>query len=475
MNPLHCDTAIIGAGAAGLSLAAGLSQLGLNVILIEKGLMGGDCLNYGCVPSKALIACAKNFWQARHSQSLGLLHVSSPQEQLDFHQVMRHVHETIDTLAVHDSVARFESLGVNVIQAQARFIDKKTILAGDYAIKAKRIVIATGSSPAIPPIPGLDEVPYLTNETLFKLTELPRHLLVIGGGPIGCELAQAFAMLGSHVSLLESQVILNRDDAECAAIVRQSMENTGVHLYEGVEIHRITHEATGIRIAAQHHQKSLELNGSHLLVAAGRITPVDELGLEAAGIRCDGRHIAVNRMLRTSNRRVFAIGDAAGRLQFTHVANDHAGLVLKQIAFKLPVRLQENAIPWVTYTYPELAHVGLSEQDALQRPDHYRILKLDFKANDRANTDGKTQGLLKVIVTKKGTVSGVSLCTEDAGELIFPWILAVREQRSLRLFTDTIIPYPTRNELSKRLAGQFYAPKLFSPWVKKIVRMLSWF
>ncbi|QRN04559.1 NAD(P)-binding protein [Legionella sp. MW5194] len=475
MTPLHCDTAIIGAGAAGLSLAAGLSQLGLNVILIEKGLMGGDCLNYGCVPSKALIACAKNYWQARHSQSLGLLHFSSPREQLDFHQVMQHVRDTIDTLAVHDSVERFESLGVKVIQAQARFIDKKTIQAGDYVIKARHIVIATGSSPAIPPIPGLDEVPYLTNETLFKLTDLPRHLLVIGGGPIGCELAQAFAMLGSRVSLLESQVILNRDDAECAAIVRQSMEKTGVHLYEGVAIHRITHDAAGIRIIAQHHQKSLALDGSHLLVAAGRITPVDELNLDTAGIRCDGRHIAVNNRLRTTNRRVFAIGDAAGRLQFTHVANDHAGLVLKQIAFKLPVRLQEKAIPWATYTYPELAHVGLSEQDALQRPDHYRILKLDFKANDRANTDAKSQGLLKVIVTKKGTVSGVSLCAEDAGELIFPWILAVREQRSLRLFTDTIIPYPTRNELSKRLAGQFYAPKLFSPWVKKMVRLLSWF
>lgn len=475
MNSLPCHTAIIGAGAAGLSLAAGLSQLGLSVILIEKGLMGGDCLNYGCVPSKALLASAKNFWQARHSQALGLINVASPREQLDFQQVMQHIRHTIETLAVHDSVERFESLGVKVIQAQARFVDEKTIQAGDYKIKARHLVIATGSSPAMPPIPGLDDVPYLTNETIFSLAELPRHLLVIGGGPIGCELAQAFAMLGSHVSLLESDVLLNRDDRDCTAIVRESMQGTGVHLYEGVQVNQIKNDSDGIRLVAQHHGKSLELTGSHLLVAAGRQVRVDELGLDAAGIRCHGQRIEVDKKLRTSNRRVFAIGDAAGGLQFTHVANDHAGLVLKQIAFKLPATFQEKAIPRVTYTHPELAHVGMSEQEALQHPERYRILQLDFKANDRAHTDGNTQGLLKVIVTQKGKISGASLCANDAGELIFPWILAVREQRSLRFFTDTIIPYPTRNELSKRLASQFYAPKLFSPWVKKIVRFLSWF
>lgn len=475
MNSLHCHTAIIGAGAAGLSLAAGLSQLGLSVILIERGLMGGDCLNYGCVPSKALLASAKNFWQARHSQALGLINFASPREQLDFHQVMQHVHQTIQTLAVHDSVERFESLGVKVIQAQARFVDKKTIQAGDYTIKARHVVIATGSSPAIPPIPGLDEVPYLTNETIFSLSQLPRHLLVIGGGPIGCELAQAFAMLGSHVSLLESDALLSRDDRECTAIVRTSMQETGVRLYEGAQINHIKKDADGIRLVAQHHEKSLELTGSHLLVAAGRQVRVDELGLDAARIRCHGQRIEVDKKLRTSNRCVFAIGDAAGGLQFTHVANDHASLVLKQIAFKLPAKQQEKAIPRVTYTHPELAQVGMSEREALQHPKQYRILQLDFKANDRAHTEGNTLGLLKVVVTRKGRILGASLCADNAGELIFPWIVAVRERRSLRLFTDTIMPYPTRNELSKRLANQFYAPKLFSPWVKKIVRLLSWF
>lgn len=475
MNALHCDTAIIGAGAAGLTLAAGLSQLGLQVILIEKGMMGGDCLNYGCVPSKALLSAAKNAWQAGHSQALGLIPVASSNDQVDFHQVMQHVQHTIQTLAVHDSVDRFEGLGVKVIQAAGRFIDKKTLQAGDYTIQARHIVIATGSSPAIPPIPGLEKVPYLTNETIFNLKHRPDHLLVIGGGPIGCELAQAFAMLGSRVSLLEGDVILNRDDRDGVAIVRQALQETGVHLYEGIAINQITSQSNHLVIQATHHHQTLTLEGSHLLIATGRTVHLEALGLDAAGIACHAKGIQVDKRLRTSNRRVFAIGDAAGSLQFTHVANAQAGLVLRQIAFKLPVRWQENAIPWVTYTAPELAHVGLSEKQALHHPDRYTILKLDYLNNDRAQTEGKPQGLLSVIVNKKGIIVGASLCGEQAGELIFPWILAVREKRSLRLFTDTIIPYPTRNELSKRLAGQFYAPRLFSPWVKKIVRFLSWF
>lgn len=469
---LHCDLAIIGAGAGGLSLAAGAAQLGVKVVLVERGLMGGDCLNYGCVPSKSLLAVAKHYWRAHHSQELGtIIHQSA----LDFKNVMQHVHQTIKTLAVHDSIERFEKLGVQVIQANGQFIDKTTLSVGNYLVHAKHIVIATGSSPAIPPIPGLDQITYYTNETIFNLEILPHHLLVVGGGPIGCELAQAFAMLGTQVTLFEAATILTHDEPDCVQIVRESLQTTGVTIIENAQVRQVSSSHTSIMLQVEKDGKTSQFNGSHLLIATGRIPNIEGLNCEKAGIRYDKKSIIVNKRLRTSNKKVYALGDVAGHLQFTHVANYHASLLLRTILFKLPVKVDPLAVPWVTYTNPELAHVGKTERQCHEMSIDYTTLKVAYADNDRAQTENETQGLIKVLSNKNGQILGVSIVGHLAGELIAPWVTAIRENKTLRSFTDTIVAYPTFNELSKQAAGQFYAPKLFSAKVKMLVKFLSYF
>lgn len=472
-KPIHCDVAIIGAGSGGLSLAAGASQLGLKVVLVEKGLMGGDCLNYGCVPSKALLAAAKTYWQANHNNTLGL---SATHSTADFSKTMSHVKQVIETLAVNDSIARFESLGVHVIQATGQFLDKTTLKAGLHEIKAKRFVIATGSSAAIPPIPGLDQVDFYTNETIFNLTQLPKQLLIIGGGPIGCELAQAFAMLGSKVTLFEGLTILGQDDPQAVEVVRQALTETGIEINEHVKITQISSKKDGTLVLhAELNEKKLCTEGTHLLIATGRKPNISELHCEQAGIKSNKKGIIVDQRLRSTNKKIYAIGDVAGKMQFTHVANDHAGVVLRNIAFKIPATIKESAIPWVTYTEPELAHVGRSVLTCDAENIQHKILKLNYANNDRAETDQQTTGFIKVLATPKGGILGVTIVGHQAGELLLPWIIAIREGKTLRTFTDAIVPYPTLSELSKRVASQFYAPKLFSNAVKKLVKFLSYF
>ncbi len=472
-KPIHCDIAIIGAGSGGLSLAAGASQLGLKVILVEKGLMGGDCLNYGCVPSKSLLAAAKSHWQANHAQNLGTRDAKSP---VDFDKVMHHLKSVIKTIAVNDSVARFESLGVRVIQEAGCFTDKTTLKAGTTKIKATYFVIATGSSASIPPIPGLDAVHFYTNETIFNVTELPKQLIIIGGGPIGCEMAQAFAMLGSEVTLLEGETVLAQDDPEAVNVVRDALIETGITLKEHFKVIQISQNSKGtILVTGESNGSKKSFDGTHLLIAAGRTPNIAELRCELAEIEYTKKGITVDKRLRTSNKKIFAIGDVTGTLQFTHVANDHAGIVLRNIAFKLPAKVNKSAVPWVTYTEPELAQVGLNAATCDTLKIKYTVVKTDYSNNDRAETDQQTKGFIKAIVTPKGAILGVTIVGHQAGELLLPWIIAIREGKTLRTFTDVIVPYPTLSELSKRVASQFYAPKLFSKPVKKLVKFLSYF
>jgi pyruvate/2-oxoglutarate dehydrogenase complex dihydrolipoamide dehydrogenase (E3) component len=470
---IHYDLAIIGAGSGGLSLAAGAAQLGLKVVLVEKGLMGGDCLNYGCIPSKSLLAAAKANWQANHSENLG---VPASNNSIHFKKVIQHLKQVIETLAVHDSVKRFEGLGVKVIQAAGQFIDQTTLRAGTHEIKAKNFVIATGSSATIPPIPGLDQINFYTNETLFNITDLPPQLIIIGGGPIGCELAQAFAMLGSKVTLIEGASILGNDDPEAVEIVRQSLIKTDIFLNEHLTINQISSDHNGnIIIQGERNDKKINLTGTHLFIATGRKPNIEKLNCQQAGIKFNKKGIIVNQRLRTSNKKIYAIGDAAGKLQFTHVANDHAGVVLRNIAFKLPAKVKETAIPWVIFTEPELAHVGKSEAFCTTTNIAHTVLKMDYTNNDRAQTDQQTTGFIKVIANPQGKILGVTIVGHQAGELVFPWVMAIREGKKLRSFTDTIVAYPTLSELSKRVASQFYTPKLFSRKVKKLVQFLSYF
>ncbi|OGT31175.1 MAG: dihydrolipoamide dehydrogenase [Gammaproteobacteria bacterium RIFCSPHIGHO2_12_FULL_35_23] len=466
---IQCDIVIIGGGAGGLSVAAGASQLGAKVVLVESGKMGGDCLNYGCVPSKSLLSAAKAFYHVKTAEYFG---AQIDSLKLDFSKVMQYVHHVIATLEKNDSVERFESLGVKVIQALGKFIDNRTLQAGDMIIKAKRFVIATGSSAFLPSISGLDQIPYETNETIFDLKVQPKHLIVIGGGPIGCELAQAFAMLGSQVTILEGFRLLPKDDVDCVTIVRKQLENMGIHIYEHIKVQQVSKQADEeILVTIEKDGYIQQISGTRILISTGRCANVQGLDLEKAGVVYSPKGIVVDARLQSSNKKIFAIGDVIGSYQFTHVANYHAGIVLRNILFRLRAKVDYRAVPWVTYTEPEMAHVGLTLEEAQKLPN-IQVTEWNFNENDRAQTEHEITGKIKVITDRKAKILGVTIVGSKAGELILPWVIAIREKKTLRSFTETIVPYPTLSEISKRVAGKFYTAKLFSSKTRWLVRLL---
>jgi len=463
------DLCVIGAGSGGLAVAAGAAQMGAEVVLVERGAMGGDCLNFGCVPSKSLLAAARvaNVW--RRGAELGICY---GRPQVEFAAVADSVQRVIAEIAPNDSVERFEALGVRVLHAEARFTGPRAVRAGDAEIRPRRFVIATGSQPAIPPIRGLRDVPYLTNETVFANRRLPEHLIVIGGGPIGVEMAQAHCRLGSRVTLLDIGPLLPRDDPELSALLARRLSSEGIVCRPGVEVTGIegTSEAIVVRLA-----NGEQVTGSHLLVAAGRRPTVDALDLAAAGIASTAQGITVDARLRTTNRRVFAVGDVAGGPQFTHIALYHAGIVIRNALFHLPAKVDYRALPWVTYTDPELAQVGLTETAARAVEPAARVLRWRFAENDRAQTERETEGMVKVVTGKSGRVLGASILGAGAGDLILPWALAISQKLKIGAMANLVVPYPTRGEASKRVAGSYYTPALFSARTRRLVRLLARF
>ena len=467
---IQADICVIGAGSGGLSVAAGASQMGAKVVLLEKGKMGGDCLNYGCVPSKSLIAAGHAADTVRHAGRFG---VNGHEPEVDFLGVRDHVRSVIAAIAPHDSVERFEDLGVTVIQSAGSFTGPGEVVAGDTRIKAKRFVIATGSSAAVPPIPGLDQVPFLTNETVFDLAERPNHLIVIGGGPIGAELAQAQRRLGARVSLLEMFTVLGKDDPEVTAFARKRLVEDGIEIHEGIAIKEVAPQGNGVAVTIEENGETKQLVGSHLLVAAGRKANVGGLNLEVAGVAYSPKGIEVDARLRTTNKKIFAIGDVAGGYQFTHMAGYHAGIVIRNALFKLPAKVDYKAVPWVTFTDPEVAHVGLTEAQAREQyGDKVRALKWSFAENDRAQAEQATEGLIKVVVGARGKILGASIAGLHAGELLQPWVLAISQGLKIGAMANIIAPYPTLGEVNKRVAGSYYTASLFSERTKKIVRFL---
>lgn len=464
------DLCVVGAGSGGLSVAAGAAQMGASVVLVEGGEMGGDCLNYGCVPSKALIAAAKR----AHAMGAGAdFGVAPAAAQVDFAAVMAHVRDVIASIAPHDSQERFEGLGVHVIRDWARFVSPREVEAGGFAIRARRIVIATGSSPVVPPIPGLAEVPFLTNETVFDLDALPARLLVLGAGPIGVELGQAFRRLGSAVTLIEAGTALARDDPEAAAVVVAALRRDGVEVREGARVAAVDASGEGLRVTVEGGET---LAGSHLLVAAGRRPNLDRLDLAAGGVEATPAGVRVDAGLRSvSNRRVYAIGDVAGGLQFTHVAGYHAGLVIRSALFRLPAKAETRHIPRVTYADPELAQVGPTEAEARAALGaRVSVARFPFAENDRARAERATAGFVKAIVGPRGRVLGATVVGTGAGEQIALWALAVSSGLKIGAVAGMVAPYPTLSEASKRAAGAHFAPRLFgSPWVRRAVRLLA--
>ena len=465
---IKADLCIIGAGSGGLSVAAGAAMLGHKVVLIEKGEMGGDCLNTGCVPSKALLAAGA---RAQAMRDAGKFGVKGVEPEIDFAAVMDHVHGVIEEIAPIDSQERFEGLGVTVLREHATFTAPRAVKAGETTVKAKHFVIATGSRPFIPPISGLEDVPYFTNESIFNNRVRPDHLIVIGGGPIGVEMAQAHARLGAKVTIIESGRILGREDPELVEIVRARLVKEGVEIVEDAKATRIEKSDSGINISIG----AREITGSHLLVAVGRRPVVDGLNLEAANIEYDEKGLKTNNSLKTTNSRIYAAGDVAGGRQFTHVAGYHASVLIRKILFKLPSRNDEHLAPRVTYCDPELAHVGLTEAEARKAHGDVKVARWPFTKNDRAEAERDTQGCVKVVTDKKGRILGASIVGHGAGDLIAPWILALSSKLKIRDFTGMIAPYPTRSEASKRAAGDWYGDKLFSPGARRLISLLSIF
>ena len=450
---IRADLCIVGAGSGGLSIAAGAVQMGASVILIEQSRMGGECLNTGCVPSKALLAAA-----ARGD---------------DFAAAYEHMRGAIAAIEPHDSVERFRGLGVHVVLGKARFVAPRFLEVGDTSVTARRFIVATGSAPVVPSIPGLDTVPYLTNETLFDSAPEPSHLLVLGGGPVGVEMSQAFRRLGAEVTLIEKRRVLGRDDPELAAIVRASLIADGVTIHEETPVTAVEAEGEGVSLTCGSGDTNLRLSGTHLLVAAGRRPKIEGLGLEDAGVALNDGVPLVDRRLRTTNKRIFAVGDIVGPYRFTHTASYQARIVITNALFRLPARARYDAVPWVTYTDPELAHVGQSEAEARAKGQEVRILRFPFAENDRAIAEGVTTGLIKVVATRRGRVLGASIVGSHAGELILPWVLAVKYRLGVGKMAQAIVPYPTLSEVSARVAGSFHTPTLFSARTKRLVRMLA--
>jgi pyruvate/2-oxoglutarate dehydrogenase complex dihydrolipoamide dehydrogenase (E3) component len=466
MDELRPDLCVIGAGAGGLSVAAAAAALGVPVVLIEKGRMGGDCLNYGCVPSKALLAAARRVADMRTASDLG---VNAAAVRVDFPAVAQHVRDTIAALAPNDSAARFTGLGVRAVAGSAQFADRETVTVDDrFTIKARRFVIATGSTPSVPRIPGIAQTPFFTNETIFDLALQPEHLLIVGGGPVGVELAQAFRRLGSTVTVIEAATPLGKDDPECAAVVLAALERDGVVFRSGVRLVKVAGAST-IQVTLSGGEV---IEGSHLLIAAGRTPTIEGLGLERAGVATTPHGITVDRHLRTTNKHIYAIGDVIGGLQFTHVANDHAGIVIRHALFRLPARIRYDAIPWVTYTDPELAQVGLTEDQARRAGHAVRILRWPYHENDRARIERASGGHIKVVTNRRGRILGATIVGRDAGELISIFTLAITQLLNIRALAGFIVPYPTLAEIGKRAAMSHFTPSLTSPMVRRIIGWL---
>ena len=453
MQTVEVDICAIGGGSGGRTLSARAVALGASTVLIEKERMGGDCLNFGCVPSKALLGAAH---LARRIRDAGGFGIDAAVRGIDAKGVFRHVHATIARIEPYDSAEYFRKLGVRVEFGAARFVGANELVAGSLRVRARNFVIATGTSAQIPDIPGLRVVPFLTNRDVFDLQEIPRHLVVVGGGPIGVELAQAFANLGSRVTLLEAQTLLGREDPELVEVLRQTLRDDGVEVLEAIRILEVQRVANGVLVSVKEEGDDIRrVTGSHLLIATGRRPNVEGLGLEAAGVDHVRQGITVNARLQTTNPAIYAIGDVVGPHYFTHLAVHHADVVARNTILKEKAKVNAQALPWVTFTSPELARVGLLESEARERGMAVHVARLPYERNDRALAERNEIGLLKAVVGARGRILGASAIGPATGEIIQKWAMAIHFGIGMKEFAELITPYPTSGYLDWKLARSF--------------------
>ncbi len=466
------DLGVIGGGAAGLTVAAGASQLGVKTLLVEKeSRLGGDCLHYGCVPSKTLIRTARVRHLMGRAQDFGLPAVDLL--PVDYSQVGKRIAEVIDVIQVHDSVERFTSLGVDVQFGSASFKNNHIISLNGKAVSARTWVVATGSSPSVPSIKGLNDVPYLTNLDIFSLPELPSSLIVLGGGPIAVEMAQSFQRLGTKVTVVQrSNQILSKEDEDMARFVMEGMIADGVDFILGSKIEEVRQTEGGIEVVLNESGEQKIVRGSKLLVAMGRDSNTKGLNLEEIGVVLNQGAVEVDSRMRTAVSNIYAAGDVIGKYRFTHAAGYEGGIVVTNAVFRLPRKADYTWLPWCTYTDPELASVGINEKSAKASGIQYETVVEEFSTSDRALAEGEAKGRIKLLLNKKGKPLGCQIAAVHAGELLGEWVAAVNGKVALATLAGAIHPYPTLSEMNKKVAGKLLGEKIFSEKVRKILRLL---
>jgi pyruvate/2-oxoglutarate dehydrogenase complex dihydrolipoamide dehydrogenase (E3) component len=467
------DIVVIGGGSAGLVVAAGGSALGAKVALVERARLGGDCLWYGCVPSKTLIKSARVAYEMRNAERWALS-PADPQPHLA--HVMERVRDVVMQIQPNDSPERFRCLGVDLIEGEGKFVSPHAFEVAGRTLTSRSFVIATGSRPAVPDVPGLKSVPYLTNETVFDLREPVPSLIVVGSGPIGSELAQAFRRLGSEVTVLDvAPRLLPREDPDVAQVVHAQFVAEGIRLRLDATIERVEGHSGNIACTVRHRDGREEtVRGTHLLLATGRKLNVEHLGLDAAGVTVHDGRIGVDDRLRTSKPHIHVAGDVAGGPQFTHLAEHHAGIVLRHAIFRLRWARPSAVLPWCTYTDPEVARVGLSEGEAVQRNIAHRVYRFSFEEIDRARAEGEVEGFAKLLTDPKGKILGATIVGAHAGELIAEFALAMSQGLSAKHVSAAIHTYPTLASISRRVADQRLKQGLTptaKTWIKRIFRL----
>jgi len=465
-NELKPRLCVIGAGPAGLAVAAAAAAFDMKPVLIEKGGLGRESLYRGSVPAQALIAAAARAQAARANARFG---IKTGRMSIDPSVVTTQVRTTVDALAPNATRERFAGLGVTVIEASARFADPRTVVAGDFVVKASCFVIATGSSPAIPDIPGLAVTPYLTEATIFTLKEIPRHLIVIGAGAAGLELAQVFRRLGSKVTVIEPATPLAGIEPEAAAVVLHALAREGISLRIGAEVTKVGRALAKLRVTLRDEAGEETIEGTHLLLTSGRRPNIDDLDLDAAGIQTTAEGLVLDNSLRTANKRVYAVGDAAGGPHATHVGHYHASLAIRNGLFGAKLRVNYEAVPLVTYTDPELAQVGMLEGEARAHSGAIRVLRWPYRENDRAQIERTTEGHIKIVTDRAGEILGATIVGPRASESITPWTLAIGEKLNIRAFAGLVVPYPSYAEVGKRAAITFFNHGLTRPRTRRIM------
>ena len=462
------DIGIIGGGAGGLTVTAGAAQLGAKTLLVEKEKeLGGDCLHFGCVPSKTLLKSAHVYHLMKNGEKYGLPQVDVP--PVDFRKVSERIKSVIDTIQHHDSEERFCNLGAKVEFGHPNFIDEHSLNLNGKSYAAKYRVVASGSSPIIPPIPGFDKTPYITNKDIFYLDHLPKSMIVLGAGPIGCEMSQAFNRFGSKVSVVDmAPQILAKDDYDLANVIMEVLSSEGVRFYLNHTILAVKDLGNEREVVIQEKNgNTVSLKAEAILVALGRIANTGGLGLETIGVDHDRRGIKVDNRMRTNHKHIFAVGDVNGGFQFTHAAGYEGGIVVSNAIFHLPRKAVYTYLPWCTYTDPPLGHIGMNEKMAKEAGISYSVWTEEFKDNDRSLAEGEKLGKIKMILDEKEKPIGVQILGPNAGDLLAEWVAVLNGKVKLATLAAAVHPYPTIGEINKRVAGNYFSPKIFSEKVQK--------